>query len=74
MCSASTKAATFSNIGTSIAWPSPVRSRWNSAAMMHWVAISPTMWSANTIGTKRGSPSARRLVSVTPAKPWMMVS
>ena len=51
MCSDMTKAAMFSNIGISIDWPSPVRSRWNSAIAICCTAISPTMWSAITIGT-----------------------
>ena len=74
MCSTSTKLAAFSNIGTSMACPSPVFSRWNSAARMHCVAIRPTVWSIITIGTNFGSPKTRALQAATPDMPWMMES
>ena len=39
-----------SNIGTSIAWPSPVRSRWSRAARTALATKRPTVLSATMVG------------------------
>jgi hypothetical protein len=41
---------------------------------MAWAATSPVTWSVMTIGTKRGSPTARSKVPATPDRLWMIGS
>ena len=45
-----TYAATDSNIGTSIAWPSPVRARWYSADSTAESTVSELVLSATIVG------------------------
>ena len=51
MCSVMTWVTMFSNIGISMDWPSPPRSRLNKAIMIICTAINPTVRSAITNGT-----------------------
>ena len=37
-------------MGTSTNWPSPVRSRWKSAASTAWLMVRPVVLSATTVG------------------------
>ena len=50
-CSTSMKEAIVSNMLTSTSWPSPVRSRWNSAIIVAYSAVSPATLSAMMVPT-----------------------
>ena len=50
-CSTSMNEAMVSNMATSTSWPSPVRSRWNSAIMVAYSAVSPATLSAMIVPT-----------------------
>ena len=50
MCSTSVNETMVSNIGTSIACPTPVRDRWSNAASIACVATNPTTRSQIKVG------------------------
>ncbi len=50
-CSTSMNEAMVSNMATSTSWPCPVRSRWNSAIVVAYSAVSPAILSAMMVPT-----------------------
>ena len=50
------KDAIVSNMLTSTSWPSPVRSRWNSAIIVAYSAVRPATLSATMVPTYVVSP------------------
>jgi hypothetical protein len=67
-----------SSSAMSMYWPSPVRSRWNSAASTAWVEYMPVIRSATATPTFCGPPpgwsSASPVTDIMPPMPWMMKS
>src|SRR5581483_4340988 len=52
---------TASVIASSMRWPCPVRSRWNSAAMIEYATTSPDTLSASSVGISPGVRAAQHV-------------
>ena len=63
-----------SAIDTSIAWPSPVRSRCSSAARMPCAAKVPATASDSGDAAFVGTPSGAPVIAMNPTAAWIIVS
>ena len=63
-------ASSAENRLTSTRWPSPVASRWRSAARIPTVANSPASTSTSATPTFWGSPSGAPVMLISPPSAW----